>query len=97
MPKETTSDMITLADRCGVDATGAECLVAAIFDRTLRDLRRLRRESKPYIQVQGGRISTHEIEEFFKSAWCEALLAGTNCSPEEMQKKISRKAGANCG
>ncbi len=80
--------MVDLADVQGVNATGIECLVAAIFDQSARDMRRLRAAGKSTMVHGGGAISVDEIEAFFASKWCENLLVCTSWTPEEIRARI---------
>lgn len=50
-------------------------LCAAIIDRAIEDYKELKRRGKEWIStVDGGNYSIQELEHFFKSKYCDAIL-----------------------
>lgn len=88
MAKEEYADLVSRAVELGIAIPGYRLLAIEIIHRAALDLRLLDKAGKSSRVHYGAPISSEELENFFNSGWCEALLVGTNYSSEELKEMI---------
>lgn len=71
-------DIVSRAKTCQVDLTWWKMLAIGIVVRACLDYRLLNIRNAKYRVINGDYVYKDELEDFFDSQWCDALLCDTS-------------------